>query len=269
MLSVQLPGNVRPDQLSEDLFLEWLRMIPAAAECIKVEAGWASLPTLIIVSVPMSIWKYIEEHPAIRLVGIIQSPNLLAPKQVELREVIASMSAPAENSPQEKKGKGVEAIASTSAPAADGPKEKKEKGAEVIPSISALVGNGPQERMEQWRMQMEMEKWRMQREKVQMGRMKMERMERMERIERMERMERIEMKRMERMEKEGKEKEMEAIPGISAAVEDGPQKGGGIGKLVTRVKTVLQRSDVSKRLTFSGKSTPAGSPRYVYLNNYS
>jgi hypothetical protein len=115
MLSVQLPGNVRPDQLSEDLFLEWLRMIPAVAECIKVEAGWVSLSTLIIVSVPMSIWKYIEGHQAIRLVGIIQSPNLLAPKQVERREVIASINALAGNTPQEKKGKGVEAIASTSA----------------------------------------------------------------------------------------------------------------------------------------------------------
>lgn len=108
LLSVQLPGNVRPDQLSEDLFLEWLRLIPTAAEWVKVEAGWTSFSTLIIVSVPMSIWKYIEVHPAIRLVGIIQSQNLLVPKQVEGRKVTATrraLRALLENGLQEKEEK--------------------------------------------------------------------------------------------------------------------------------------------------------------------
>ncbi|KAL3428499.1 hypothetical protein PVAG01_02008 [Phlyctema vagabunda] len=79
-LSVQLPDNVRPDQLSEDLFRDWLRMIPVIAENVKVEAGWASFSSLVIVSVPMLIWRYIEEHPAVRMVGIIRSPNVISPK---------------------------------------------------------------------------------------------------------------------------------------------------------------------------------------------
>ncbi len=57
--------------------------MPVVAKSIKVEAGWASFSTLIIVSVPMLIWKYIEAHPAVRMVGITKSPNTLVPAAEE------------------------------------------------------------------------------------------------------------------------------------------------------------------------------------------
>jgi len=236
MLSVQLPGNVRPDQLSEDLFLEWLRMIPAVAECVKVEAGWISLSTLIIVSIPMSIWKYIEGHPAIRLVGIIQSPNLLSPKQVEQREVIASMNASVGNGLQERKEKGRKEMEMA---------RKRVKVEEII-----------ERRMEMWEMEKKNIEWRIEMEKmeketikrrIEIKKMEMDNMERRREIEMWE-MEkkniewRIEMEKMEkeiikrRVEMENMEwrMEMDSIPSMSAAAADDPQenKGKGMGKLV-------------------------------------
>ncbi|RDW58140.1 hypothetical protein BP6252_13551 [Coleophoma cylindrospora] len=84
VLSVQLPGNTRPDQLNEELFKDWLRMIPVIADNVTVEAGWGSFSTLLIVSVPMLIWRYISGHPAVKMVGIIRSPNLLKSKSTPI-----------------------------------------------------------------------------------------------------------------------------------------------------------------------------------------
>jgi hypothetical protein len=75
-LSIQLVGDV---DLTEDLFIEWLRMLPTAAECVKAEAGWSSFSTLLIVSLPLAFWRYLPVDPAVNSVGIIRSSNLLIP----------------------------------------------------------------------------------------------------------------------------------------------------------------------------------------------
>jgi hypothetical protein len=53
---------------------------------------------------------------------------------------------------------------------------------------------------------------------------------------------------------------------MSAPANDGPgpvEKKKGVSKLVSRMKTVLKRSDGSKRLSFMGKASTAG-PRYAF-----
>jgi hypothetical protein len=53
---------------------------------------------------------------------------------------------------------------------------------------------------------------------------------------------------------------------MSTPAKDGPpeeKKEKGVNKLITRMKTVLKRSDGSKRLSFSGRSKSVSGPRYV------
>jgi hypothetical protein len=52
-------------------------MFPAAADHVKVEAGWSSFSTLLIVSLPMVFWRYLPVDPAVHLVGLIRSSNIL------------------------------------------------------------------------------------------------------------------------------------------------------------------------------------------------
>jgi hypothetical protein len=52
---------------------------------------------------------------------------------------------------------------------------------------------------------------------------------------------------------------------MSSQAKDGPaeKKEGSVDKLLKRMKTVLKRSDGSKRLSFSGRSKSVSGPRYV------
>jgi hypothetical protein len=59
-------------------------MFPAAADHVKVEAGWSSFSTLLIVSLPIAFWRYLPADPAVHLVGLIRSSNLLVRGLVEL-----------------------------------------------------------------------------------------------------------------------------------------------------------------------------------------
>jgi hypothetical protein len=52
---------------------------------------------------------------------------------------------------------------------------------------------------------------------------------------------------------------------MSTPANDGPaeKKEKGVEKLLTRMKTVLKRSDGSKRFSFSARSKSVSGPRYV------
>jgi len=76
-LTVRLKDTMVASQLSEDIFADWLRMMPVNAEQVKVEAGFASFSTLLMVSLPVEIWCYLDPHPAITLAGFTRSPNLI------------------------------------------------------------------------------------------------------------------------------------------------------------------------------------------------
>jgi hypothetical protein len=71
--AIRLQEDFRVGDLSEDLFLEWLRNVPIIAAEVKVEASFHSYSSLIIVSVPLSIFSNIPRHPAIVSLGPISS----------------------------------------------------------------------------------------------------------------------------------------------------------------------------------------------------
>jgi hypothetical protein len=71
-LTTRLRESLAASEVSVDLFADWLHMMPVLAENIKVQAGFASLSTLLIISVPVPIWCYIPGHPAMSVVGIVK-----------------------------------------------------------------------------------------------------------------------------------------------------------------------------------------------------
>jgi hypothetical protein len=65
------------------MFTDWLRDVPVSSSLVRVEAGFASDSTLLMVSMPAAMIAYIPSDPAIIMIGVIRSQNLLTPpKQV-------------------------------------------------------------------------------------------------------------------------------------------------------------------------------------------
>lgn len=73
--AIRLKDTLRPNQLRTDLFLEWLRTIPAIAEEVKVEAGFGSFSSLIILSIPMALAAFLPWNGAVISLGPITSSN--------------------------------------------------------------------------------------------------------------------------------------------------------------------------------------------------
>ncbi|KAG4438265.1 hypothetical protein IFR05_006247 [Cadophora sp. M221] len=76
-ITIRLQETLASSDFSVDIFSEWIRMMPVLAESVKVEAGFASFSTLLIVSLPVAMWCYLPNNPAISIAGIIRSSNLL------------------------------------------------------------------------------------------------------------------------------------------------------------------------------------------------
>lgn len=83
-LTIRLKETLSASELSEDLFADWLRMMPVLAEHVKVEAGFASFSTLLVISVPVAIWCYIPDHIAIAVIGLITSTDLVSETSASL-----------------------------------------------------------------------------------------------------------------------------------------------------------------------------------------
>lgn len=90
LFSIRLTEDVKPADLSCELFSEWLRQVPVSADAVRVEAGFASDSTLLIVSIPVSMMAYLPKDSAITLLGTSRSANLMAMRTVNT----SSISAP-------------------------------------------------------------------------------------------------------------------------------------------------------------------------------
>jgi hypothetical protein len=77
LLAVRLRDDCRGGELSVGQFKNWLRDMPAVAEEVKVEAGFGSFSSIVIVSIPLTLSLYLPRDPAIINIGPITSENLL------------------------------------------------------------------------------------------------------------------------------------------------------------------------------------------------
>jgi hypothetical protein len=78
-LAIRFNENLRLEDLSTDLFIEWLRTMPVVAQQVRVEAGFDSFSSLLIVSIPISLSAYLSYNPAVSCLGPITSSNLVVP----------------------------------------------------------------------------------------------------------------------------------------------------------------------------------------------
>lgn len=77
LFSIRVDENVKPNDLSVEFFTDWLRGIPVSASLVRVEAGFASDSTLLMVSMPAAMLGYLPSDPAITLLGNIKSTNIM------------------------------------------------------------------------------------------------------------------------------------------------------------------------------------------------
>ena len=84
LLAVRLTDNIRYSNLSPESWVEWLRTMPGVAgiETVHVEAAFKCDSTLLLVSLPMSVWTYFPDDPAIIPLGRVLSSNLIAVKGI-------------------------------------------------------------------------------------------------------------------------------------------------------------------------------------------
>jgi len=77
LLAVRLKDDCCGAELSINLFKNWLRDMPTVAEEVKVEAGFGSYSSIVIVSIPLALSLYLRQDPAVIKIGPITSENLL------------------------------------------------------------------------------------------------------------------------------------------------------------------------------------------------
>jgi hypothetical protein len=76
-LAIRLRDNFVATELSTELFAEWLRIMPTIAAEVKVEAGFGSFSTLLIVSIPIGLSGYLPPDSAVISLGPITSSNIV------------------------------------------------------------------------------------------------------------------------------------------------------------------------------------------------
>ena len=81
LLAVRFTEELSQKDLQPDLFVDWLRAMPAnIAEVTCVEAGFRCDSTLLLVSLPISLWTYLSKNPALIPMGRVMSSNLVMPR---------------------------------------------------------------------------------------------------------------------------------------------------------------------------------------------
>lgn len=74
-LAIRFYEDLRLEDLSADSFLEWLRTMPLVAQQVRVEAGFESFSSLLVVSIPIALFAYLSNNPAVTYLGPITSSN--------------------------------------------------------------------------------------------------------------------------------------------------------------------------------------------------
>ncbi|KAH0439418.1 hypothetical protein CcaCcLH18_02895 [Colletotrichum camelliae] len=78
LLSFRLYEDMDPDALRVDLFSHWLMSLPIPFDAVKVEAGFASDSTIVLISVPLCFLPFLPSDPSLNVIGIIHSQNLMS-----------------------------------------------------------------------------------------------------------------------------------------------------------------------------------------------
>ena len=91
-VTIRLKETLTISEASSNLFAEWMKMMPLLADHVKVEASFTSFSTLLVVSLTIPLWCYLESHPAISLAGLIRSSNQIAKAPVLAKTLCSGMA---------------------------------------------------------------------------------------------------------------------------------------------------------------------------------
>jgi hypothetical protein len=94
LFSIRISEDIKPNQLSTELFADWLATLPIDTKSVRIEAGFASDSTLLMVSLPVAMLGYLPGDPAITMLGVIRSTNLLTLKEGNPSAVKSSVASP-------------------------------------------------------------------------------------------------------------------------------------------------------------------------------
>jgi hypothetical protein len=94
--AIRLRETFSPSAYNQNLFTAWLKDMPAIAEGVKVEAGFDSFSTLLIVSIPLAFSAYMPSDAAVVSLGLICSENriILSPANPDLDFSTKSVNNP-------------------------------------------------------------------------------------------------------------------------------------------------------------------------------
>jgi hypothetical protein len=81
LFSIRISEDIKPNQLSTELFADWLATLPIDTKSVRIEAGFASDSTLLMVSLPIAMLGYLPDNPAIIMLGVVRSTNFLTLKE--------------------------------------------------------------------------------------------------------------------------------------------------------------------------------------------
>ncbi|KAK3692709.1 hypothetical protein B0T22DRAFT_370548 [Podospora appendiculata] len=81
MISLALEDD---QQLDLSAWEEWLASFPAIAKYVKVQGVFKSHSTLLLLSLPVTVWDLLPDDPACSFVAFIRSNNLLASRTTEV-----------------------------------------------------------------------------------------------------------------------------------------------------------------------------------------
>lgn len=78
LFSIHISEDIKPKNLSTQLFADWLTALPIETKSVRIEAGFASDSTLLLVSMPVAMLGYLSINPAITILGTARSGNLVS-----------------------------------------------------------------------------------------------------------------------------------------------------------------------------------------------
>lgn len=70
---VRFNEDIGPENLSMELFKDWMSSCPAAVDEIRIEASYKCFSTLIFVTMPLAMQAYMLKHPAVMALGAVKS----------------------------------------------------------------------------------------------------------------------------------------------------------------------------------------------------
>ncbi|PMD32388.1 hypothetical protein L207DRAFT_500093 [Hyaloscypha variabilis F] len=92
LFSIRISEDIKPGDLSTELMADWLSALPIEAKSVRIEAGFASDSTLLIISMPIALLGYLPYDPAITLIGTARSSNQVSVESKVIEATVGIMS---------------------------------------------------------------------------------------------------------------------------------------------------------------------------------